>query len=319
MQSLFSVTNNVSLISITVTPGAFLAVVALLLCFLTLYIPIVPHIRLPRVSLPSVSLPRNLLQQPPNKIESAARSLTRYGYTNPSSDSSSPSRIAAATASSRRQKLLLSQKALPALPAAPLPPPSRSSRRGWVLPAAVAAPASLIEQITPSRQLALPEFISSYWRASASAAGRASVKTDAPLSIPALLPKQHGTHTTPTIANNNKKHYNYNDDDTAKGRLASSSSSSAATRRSLRRARSPGRIPSGLRAANEPHDGSDFPHLDPPLLSGAQRSHDRRDGRDPRESRRGIGRGFRRWWLLTTGVAETRQRRPQQRLLESAA
>ncbi|TQV97539.1 hypothetical protein IF1G_03282 [Cordyceps javanica] len=138
MQSLFSVTNNVSLITVNVTPGTFLAIVGLLLCFLTLYIPFVPHIRLPRVS-----FPRNLVLPPSSPShggESPSTALIRSTAT--ASSYSSSAAAAAAAADHRRHKL---QKVLPALPA-----PLRS--RG-----ALPAPPSLIEQLTPSRQLALPD------------------------------------------------------------------------------------------------------------------------------------------------------------------
>ncbi|ATY66904.1 hypothetical protein A9K55_000692 [Cordyceps militaris] len=128
MQSLFSVTNNVSLITVNVTPGTFLAVIALLLCFLSLYVPVVPHIRLPRVSLPRILLPSH------GSESSASSALIRSA---PPSSS-----VAVATTTGRRQPKPL-QKALPALPAPP-PPPLGALR----------------EQLTHSRPLAI---LSSYW------------------------------------------------------------------------------------------------------------------------------------------------------------
>ncbi|KAM3508634.1 hypothetical protein MY11210_006636 [Beauveria gryllotalpidicola] len=181
MQSLFSVTNNVSLVTITVTPGTFLAVVGLLLCFLTLYIPVIPHIRLPRVSLPSALVPSSSSHG--SNSESSSSALLLRGAT-PSSYPSSTA-VAAATAASAaaaaatgpcRHKL---QKVLPVLPA-PLQPP-RS--RGALLP----APSSSIEQLVPSRQLALPEFISSYW------GGRRCRETTPPPPAP---PLKHGADNT---------------------------------------------------------------------------------------------------------------------------
>ncbi|KAM3448279.1 hypothetical protein MY3296_007962 [Beauveria thailandica] len=183
MQSLFSVTNNVSLVTITVTPGTFVAVVGLLLCFLTLYIPVVPHIRFPRVSLPRALVPPSSSSHGSNS-ESSSSALLLGGAT-PSSYPSSTA-VAAATAAAAaaaaaatgpgRHRL---QKVLPALPA-PLQPP-RS--RGGLLP----APPSLIEQLAPSRQLALPEFISSYW------GGRRRRETTPPPPAP---PLKHGPDNT---------------------------------------------------------------------------------------------------------------------------
>ncbi|XWW98707.1 hypothetical protein V2A60_006709 [Cordyceps javanica] len=173
MQSLFSVTNNVSLITVNVTPGTFLAIVGLLLCFLTLYIPFVPHIRLPRVS-----FPRNLVLPPSSPShggESPSTALIRSTAT--ASSYSSSAAAAAAAADHRRHKL---QKVLPALPA-----PLRS--RG-----ALPAPPSLIEQLTPSRQLALPEFISSYW-----GGRRRRLETNPPPPAP---PPKHGTDTIAAAA-----------------------------------------------------------------------------------------------------------------------
>ncbi|KAM3440961.1 hypothetical protein NHJ13734_003025 [Beauveria thailandica] len=180
MQSLFSVTNNVSLVTITVTPGTFVAVVGLLLCFLTLYIPVVPHIRFPRVSLPRALVPPSSSHG--SNSESSSSALLLGGAT-PSSYPSSTA-VAAATAAAAaaaatgpgRHRL---QKVLPALPA-PLQPP-RS--RGGLLP----APPSLIEQLAPSRQLALPEFISSYW------GGRRRRETTPPPPAP---PLKHGPDNT---------------------------------------------------------------------------------------------------------------------------
>ncbi|PMB67065.1 hypothetical protein BM221_006727 [Beauveria bassiana] len=177
MQSLFSVTNNVSLVTITVTPGTFLAVVGLLLCFLTLYIPVVPHIRFPRVSLPRALVPPSSSHGSTSESSSSAlllRGATPLSY--PSSTAVAAATAAAAATGSGRHRL---QKALPALPA-PLQPP-RS--RGALLP----APPSLIEQLAPSRQLALPEFISSYW------SGRRRRETTPPPPAP---PLKHGADNT---------------------------------------------------------------------------------------------------------------------------
>ncbi|KAM3533508.1 hypothetical protein MY4038_003191 [Beauveria bassiana] len=177
MQSLFSVTNNVSLVTITVTPGTFLAVVGLLLCFLTLYIPVVPHIRFPRVSLPRALVPPSSSHGSTSESSSSAlllRGATPLSY--PSSTAVAAATAAAAATGSGRHRL---QKALPALPA-PLQPP-RS--RGALLP----APPSLIEQLAPSRQLALPEFISSYW------SGRRRRGTTPPPPAP---PLKHGADNT---------------------------------------------------------------------------------------------------------------------------
>ncbi|EJP65311.1 uncharacterized protein BBA_05642 [Beauveria bassiana ARSEF 2860] len=176
MQSLFSVTNNVSLVTITVTPGTFLAVVGLLLCFLTLYIPVVPHIRFPRVSLPRALVPPSSSHGSTSESSSSAlllRGTTPSSY--PSSTAVAAATAAAATGPGRHR----TQKALPALPA-PLQPP-RS--RGALLP----APPSLIEQLAPSRQLALPEFISSYW------GGRRRRETTPPPPAP---PLKHGADNT---------------------------------------------------------------------------------------------------------------------------
>ncbi|KAM3475426.1 hypothetical protein MY8738_007399 [Beauveria namnaoensis] len=176
MQSLFSVTNNVSLVTITVTPGTFLAVVGLLLCFLTLYIPVVPHIRFPRVSLPRALVPPSSSHGSTSESSSSAlllRGTTPSSY--PSSTAVAAATAAAATGPGRHR----TQKALPALPA-PLQPP-RS--RGALLP----APPSLIEQLAPSRQLALPEFISSYW------SGRRRRETTPPPPAP---PLKHGADNT---------------------------------------------------------------------------------------------------------------------------
>ncbi|KGQ04918.1 hypothetical protein BBAD15_g9854 [Beauveria bassiana D1-5] len=176
MQSLFSVTNNVSLVTITVTPGTFLAVVGLLLCFLTLYIPVVPHIRFPRVSLPRALVPPSSSHGSTSESSSSAlllRGTTPSSY--PSSIAVAAATAAAATGPGRHR----TQKALPALPA-PLQPP-RS--RGALLP----APPSLIEQLAPSRQLALPEFISSYW------GGRRRRETTPPPPAP---PLKHGADNT---------------------------------------------------------------------------------------------------------------------------
>ncbi|KAM3461485.1 hypothetical protein NHJ6243_005005 [Beauveria neobassiana] len=176
MQSLFSVTNNVSLVTITVTPGTFLAVVGLLLCFLTLYIPVVPHIRFPRVSLPRALVPPSSSHGSTSESSSSAlllRGTTPSSY--PSSIAVAAATAAAATGPGRHR----TQKALPALPA-PLQPP-RS--RGALLP----APPSLIEQLAPSRQLALPEFISSYW------GGRRRRETAPPPPAP---PLKHGADNT---------------------------------------------------------------------------------------------------------------------------
>lgn len=292
MQSLFSVTNNVSLISITVTPGTFLAVVALLLCFLTLYIPVVPHIRLPRVS-----LPRSLLQQSSSHGAGSSESLSSsvtlvHGATTASPRSSSALAAAAAATSTGRHRL---QKVLPALPA---PPPPRA--RG-----ALPAPPSLIEKLTPARQLALPEFLSSYW------GGRSHTTTRRDITPPAPAPPpKHDTFTT--------THH---------------SSSSSSSRKSYvsrdhsrnRRRSSSGRFAAGLRTAQQPHDHGHLALVDPAVFGPPQRQRGRDDGRGGGASgagqppRRGLGRGLRRWWLLTTGVAEARQRRPQQRLLEGPA
>ncbi|KAK8145326.1 hypothetical protein G3M48_004629 [Beauveria asiatica] len=175
MQSLFSVTNNVSLVTITVTPGTFVAVVGLLLCFLTLYIPVVPHIRFPRVSLPRALVPPSSSHG--SNSESSSSALLLGGAT-PSSYPSSTA-VAAATAAAAGPGRHRLQKVLPALPA-PLQPP-RS--RGGLLP----APPSLIEQLAPSRQLALPEFISSYW------GGRRRRETTPPPPAP---PLKHGPDNT---------------------------------------------------------------------------------------------------------------------------
>ncbi|KAM3501232.1 hypothetical protein MY10362_005715 [Beauveria mimosiformis] len=183
MQSLFSVTNNVSLVTITVTPSTFLAVVGLLLCFLTLYIPVVPHIRFPRVSLPRALVPPSSSHG--SNSESSSSALLLVGGATPSSYPSSTA-VAAATAAAAatgpgRHRL---QKVLPALPA-PLQP--RRSR-GGLLP----APPSLIEQLAPSRQLALPEFISSYW------GGRRRRETTPPPPAPPL--KHDADNTIPATA-----------------------------------------------------------------------------------------------------------------------
>ena len=308
MQSLFSVTNNVSLVSITVTPGTFLAVVALLLCFLTLYIPVVPHIRLPRVS-----LPRNLWQppspSPPQRhashgSESPTSALVHRRATSASSSSFGAAVAATtATASGRRHNRL--QKVLPALP-----PPPRS--RG-----ALPAPPSLVGKLAPTRQLALPEFISSYW------SGRGRETTPPP---PAPPPK-HGAHTFTPANNaatcsitNNKKVYPARDYNDSCGNNHSSSSSSSSSRRSRL---SSGRFSARLRTSSQPHDDGHLALVDQTLLGAAQQrargGRGRPDGAGAGggvEPRRGLGRGLRRWWLLTTGVAEARQRRPQQRLLE---
>lgn len=64
MSSLLTFTTNVSLISITVTPGTFVACVIVFLCFVALYIPWTPVLRLPqRLSLPSLPLRQQQQQQ----------------------------------------------------------------------------------------------------------------------------------------------------------------------------------------------------------------------------------------------------------------
>ena len=73
-----------------------------------------------------------------------------------------------------------------------------------------------------------------------------------------------------------------------------------------RSARWPRRLSTGLRTSSEPT------HLNTsPLDSSSQRGSNDRPIRRPR----GVGNRFRRW-LLTTGVAETGQRREEQRVLE---
>ncbi|OAA52579.1 hypothetical protein BBO_00420 [Beauveria brongniartii RCEF 3172] len=295
MQSLFSVTNNVSLVTITVTPGTFLAVVGLLLCFLTLYIPVVPHIRFPRVSLPRALVPPSSSHG--SNSESSSSALLLRGAT-PSSYPSSTAAVAATAAAATGPGRHRLQKVLPALPA-PLQPP-RS--RGGLLP----APPSLIEQLAPSRQLALPEFISSYW------GGRRRRETTPPPPAP---PLKHGPdNTIPATAACCAK--------SCVPRDYSSVSHSTSSGSRRRRPSSSGRFAAGLRTPSQPRNGQHIALLDPPLLDGHQeRARDRR-GRPVSgsgEPRRRLGSGLRRWWLLTTGMAETRQRRPQSRLLEQPA
>jgi hypothetical protein len=223
MNSLLTVTNNVSLVSITVTPSTFLACVILLLFFAALYIPLAPTLRIPRVSLPSTTT-TTLLQH-----SQGQQTITNSRHYRISS--------------SKRLTSSSLQKSLPALPNT--------------------GPSSAVDSFwSSSRQLALRDLLTSYWN------------------------NNHSNKRTKPTHHHHQQHKQH--DQRQHGR---------------RPARS---LASGNRSTCQPA-------MDTAVVSSSQRA------RDGGGSRRGLGRRFRRWWLLTAGMAEARQRRPQQRLLEGPA